>query len=125
MLQAVANALITMKFEWQLMQKEMKLKCRTKFNEMEFSEDTENDYLIEQFLQKNFIKFHVQIFKWSKDLPDMYMVDFQMIKAGSAHLFLHTLSELRGHIVNEAQTNFQLEIIPTIGISEETNPSKG
>lgn len=34
MLQAVANALITMKFEWQFIQKEMKLKCRTKFNEI-------------------------------------------------------------------------------------------
>ncbi len=27
--------------------------------------------------------------------------------------------------MKEAQTNFHLEIIPTIGISEETNPSKG
>lgn len=47
MLQAVANSLVTMKFEWQFMQKEMKLKCRTKFNEIEFADDTENDYLIE------------------------------------------------------------------------------
>jgi hypothetical protein len=54
----------------------MKFKCRTKINENDIWEDYNNDFSIEDYLKKNFIKFYIQLLKWNKEHPDCYMVDF-------------------------------------------------
>lgn len=86
-------------FEWQFFQKEMKLKCRTKFNYAEIDYD-DNDQIIEEFLEKNFIKFQIQAFKWSKEINDLYMIDINSIKASSACMFLNEMDSLKEAILN-------------------------
>jgi len=46
---------------------------------------------VDLFLQKSFVKFQIQLFKWNKDLSDYFVVDFFLIKAGSTGLYLGQL----------------------------------
>jgi hypothetical protein len=126
MLQVISEALIETKYEWQLLEKEMKLKCRTKLHELEVGDhEGESDSAIEMFIQKNFIKFQIQIFKWSKELPDLYMVDFLLLKAGPAVIFLDQMDKLIRKVASLLEQNPSLQLMPTVTIQEETNPSRG
>jgi hypothetical protein len=53
------------------------------------------------------------------------MVDINLIKAGSPSLFLHQMLELKGLLLQEVEESLFVQVIPTIGVSEEVNPSKG
>ena len=53
--------------------------------ENDFLDDS--DFNIEEFLKTNFIKFTIQIHKWSKDINDTYLVDFAHIKSGITCIF--------------------------------------
>lgn len=55
--------------------REIKFKCRSKINESEIWDDLYGGVALEEFMNKEFIKFYVQIFKWSKELPDNYFTD--------------------------------------------------
>jgi hypothetical protein len=67
----------------------------------------------------------VQIFKWSKEIADIYYVDFSMIKRVSTNYFLESVSILSYDIINKALSNLNVQILPTLKVREESNPTKG
>ena len=46
-----------------------------------------SDHEIEYFMKSRLVKFQITVFKWSKELPDVYMADFSMLKAGITNVF--------------------------------------
>ena len=120
----VCKALASCNFEWQLGASELKLKCRTKINESDIEWDDFSYFSVEEFLRKNFVKFTVQLHRWSRELSDTYLVDFVHIKSGVFCLFDDQIHDLLSAISRDALFH-QLQIIPTVALAEETLPNKG
>ena len=61
LLEVICSALVSRKFEWQVSYPDYRLKCRTRINENEIweAEYMVNDFSIEEYLKRNFIKFSI------------------------------------------------------------------
>jgi hypothetical protein len=94
MLRLISNVLLSLRFEWQFFQKEMKFKCRTRFASFidtvddnsgmncDRNKSEEYESLIESHMRSS-IKFWVSTYKWSKELSDIYVVTFKIIASGT------------------------------------------
>lgn len=71
----ICNCLQNAGYEWQVNYKDIKFKCRSKFTEADLWDDMCGDFLLEEYFKNEFIKFYLQVFKWSKDLPDCFYLD--------------------------------------------------
>jgi hypothetical protein len=112
-------------YEWQTSYKDIKFKCRTKFNESDIWDSSFGEFSFEEFLKNDFIKFYLQIFKWSKDVPDCYYLDATFMKSSSPCNFMQSITDLFESVKSKAATQFDVEIINTITIIEETLPNRG
>ena len=92
---------------------------------MDVWEDSFAEFSFEEFLRNQFIKFYVQIFRWSKDISDCYYVDFTLLKSNSDCLFMHHVNSLIKDIKTRVDLSFDLEVIDTLTVTEESLPNKG
>lgn len=79
MFQLVCEILMKLEIEWQVVPKELKLKCRTRLDNDKLVDD---DEAIKQFLKKDFLKFYITIYKFNEKnaVDDVYMLDIFLFK---------------------------------------------
>ena len=80
-LKILTYCMVSANFQWQTSYKDIKFKCRTKLTESDIWDDLCGDTFLDDFMRNAFIKFYVQVFKWNKDLQDIYVMDITFIKA--------------------------------------------
>lgn len=118
------HSLIEQNLEWQISCKEIKLKVRTIAPDTECNESLE-EAMFEEFMQKEFVKFYIQILKWNKDMNDVYLVDFNLLKSKSNCVFISKLEQLIEDIRQQMKKSRTLIEIQSLTIIEETLPYKG
>jgi hypothetical protein len=123
-LQLLCDVLTVNDVEWQVSYKEVKFKCRTRINEAEITEEF-GDEAFDEFMKNEFIKFYLQVFKWSKELPDSYYLDIQLIKCGMIPGFYDQIFDLFRDVRHRLSTSKTLKLLHTITLSEESLPSRG
>lgn len=57
-------------------------------------DDLSDGFNLDEFMKKDFVKFSVQISKWSKDLPDVYLVNFTFVKSSINCYLLEQIGDL-------------------------------
>jgi hypothetical protein len=83
------------------------------------------ELMFEEFMRKEFVKFYIQILKWSKDLNDVYFVDFNLLKSKSNCVFADKLEELQRELKEQLRKSKSLIEITNLTMVEETLPYKG
>lgn len=76
-------------------------------------------------MRNDFIKFYVQLFKWNKELPDVYYLDVTFIKAAQNCVLLNKILDLIEDVKKKIKSCSSLQHIATLTMIEETLPNKG
>eukprot|EP00347_Sterkiella_histriomuscorum_P018993 403343379 len=121
----LVNCLQSANFQWQLSCRDLKFKVRSKLSESDIWDDLCGENFLDEFMKNQFIKFYVQIYKWNKELPDIYYLDVSLIKSASNCVFLSQINELFDDIKIKISYSTQLQVIDELTMIEETLPSKG
>lgn len=76
-------------------------------------------------MKNEFIKFYIQIFKWSKEINDVHYLDITFIKSASVTVFLNQINMLLVDIKKKILLSNDVYLIDSLTMIEESMPNKG